>query len=472
MINISINGKSYAVQEGKTVLEAAKENGIYIPTLCAYEGMKPKAACKLCIVKIEGESTEKLACATKVKEGMAVCTDDSELFAKRKATVTEMFRQHTVDCHHCMRIGSTLSKDFESKFCKDCYFCDCVRDGFCELQEKALEFGIDVLPFEPQEFDFAVDESTGSIVRNPNKCIKCRRCVDICKAQGVGILGLVKTEKGQTVGAKTSLMADGCVRCGRCISVCPTGALFMKEHKDEEIYFAHQYGTKTAALVNLNVIPELEKLFGAEKGSFKLEQIVDGMKKLGIDEVYDAASYACKVKAKAAEMLDERLGKGCVIMTSDYAAKNFLNAHYPELKNSFLLCDSTEKLFADSIKAASPDTKLYAVSAKNSVGAEAVECGIADYFINARELYRIFLRCGVDPAQRKGLPPEQPYDVKCTGKYKELFDISGWSLDSQPEEKTFTVDGKEYKALICHNLGQVKKAVEKMSDFDVIKVIG
>ncbi len=472
MINISINGKSYAVQEGKTVLEAAKENGIYIPTLCAYEGMNPKAACKLCIVKIEGESSEKLACATKVKEGMSICTDDDGLFAKRKATVTEMFRQHTVDCHHCMRIGSTLSKDFDPKFCKDCYFCDCVRDGFCELQEKALEFGIDVLPFEPQEHDFAIDDSTGSLVRNPNKCIKCRRCVDICKAQGVGILGLVKTENGQTVGAKTTLMAEGCVRCGRCVEVCPTGALFMKEHKDEEIYFAHQYGTKTAALVNSNVIPELEKLFGAENGSFKLEQIVDGMKKLGVDEVYDAKSFACESNAKAAEMLDERLGKGCVIMTDDYAAKSFLNTHYPELKDSFLLCDSAEKLFADSVKAVSPDTKLYAVSAKNSVGAEAADHGVADYFINARELYRIFLRCGVDPKQRKGLSPEQPYCVDCNGKYKELFEISGWSLDSQPEEKILTVDGKEYKALVCHNLGQVKKAVEKMKDYDIIKIIG
>lgn len=472
MINISINGKSYAVQEGKTVLEAAKENGIYIPTLCAYEEMNPKASCKLCIVKIEGESTEKLACATKVKEGMVISTDDSELFAKRKATVTEMFRQHTVDCHHCMRIGSTLSKDFEPKFCKDCYFCDCVRDGFCELQEKALEFGIDVLPFEPQEFDFALDESTGSLVRNPNKCIKCRRCVDICKAQGVGILGLVKTEKGQTVGAKNSLMADGCVRCGRCVAVCPTGALFMKEHKDEEVYFAHQYGTKTAAVVSADVIPELETLFKAEKGSFKYEQIVDGMKKLGIDEVYSAAAFESAANLKAAEMLDKRLGKGCVIMTNDYAAKNFLNTHYAELNDSFLFYDSAEKVFADSFGEQSPETKLYAVGAKNSAGAEAVECGVADYFINARELYRIFLRCGVDPAQRKGLAADSLEGLACCDRYAELFKAYAWSLAASPEELCFTENGKEYKALICHNLGQVKKAVEKMSDFDVIKVIG
>ena len=212
MINIILNGKEIAVAEGTTVLEAAKANGVYIPTLCAYEGMAPKAACKLCIVEIEGEKADKLACATKVKEGMVINTDSDELFAKRKATVEEMFRQHTVDCHHCLRIGSTKAKDFDPNFCKDCYFCDCVRDGFCELQAMALKFGVDELPFEIHEHDFPIDDSTGCIVRNPNKCIKCRRCTEVCQAQGVGILGMVKTENGQTVGAKNSLMADGCIR--------------------------------------------------------------------------------------------------------------------------------------------------------------------------------------------------------------------------------------------------------------------
>ncbi len=214
-VKIKINGKSVTVPEGTTILEAARKKDIYIPTLCAYEGLKPKAACRLCMVNVKGEDKERLACAVRVTDGMVITTDSDELFKKRKAIVEEMFRQHTVDCHHCMRIGSTLAKDFDPKFCKDCYFCDCVKDGFCELQQKALEFGVDVLPFEPHEHDFGVDASTGSVIRNMDKCIKCRRCLDICKAQGVGILGIIKTENGQTVGAKNGLKADGCIRCGR-----------------------------------------------------------------------------------------------------------------------------------------------------------------------------------------------------------------------------------------------------------------
>lgn len=472
MIDVIINDKKCSVEEGCTILEAAKANGIYIPTLCAYEGMKPKASCKLCIVSIDGEKADKLACATKVKDGMVVTTDSEALFNKRKAVVQEMFRQHTVDCHHCMRIGSTLSKDFDPEFCKDCYFCDCVRDGFCELQDKALEFGIDVLPFEPQEHDFLIDDSTGSIVRNPNKCIKCRRCVDICKAQGVGVLGVVKTENGQTIGAKSSLMSDGCVRCGRCVSVCPTGALFMKEHKDEAVYFAHQYGTETAAMICSCVLPELEELFNVPAGSFKYEQLVDGLKKIGIDHVYDPSFAKHGSDNQAADILDSVLGKKRVILTRDYAAKNFLEKKYPQLKPHFAFYDSMQKVFSDRVRAEKPNVKLYNISSRNSNGAEAAETGCIDYYINARELYRIFMRCGVRPDIRLGVEAEKLCDFDRCERYNELMCAGGWELSGSAQELAFSENGKEYKALICHNLGQVEEAVKSMDKYDVIKIVG
>ena len=103
-VKIKINGKSVTVPEGTTILEAARKKGVYIPTLCAYEGLKPKAACRLCTVNVKGEDKEKLACAVKVTDGMVITIDSDELLKKRKAIVEEMFRQHTVDCHHCMRL--------------------------------------------------------------------------------------------------------------------------------------------------------------------------------------------------------------------------------------------------------------------------------------------------------------------------------------------------------------------------------
>lgn len=470
MVKIKLNGAEINAVEGMTILDAAKANGVYIPTLCAYEGLKPKAACRLCAVVADGE--ERLACATKIKDGMEIITDSDELFNKRKAIVTEMFRQHKVDCHHCMRIGSTKAKDFDPSFCRDCYFCDCVRDGFCELQAKALEFKIDELPFEIHEHDFELDDSTGSIVRDPNKCIKCRRCTDICKAQGVGILGMVKTEKGQYVGSKSNMLADGCVRCGRCVTVCPTGALYMKEHKDEEIYFAHKYETKTAALLCACVIPELTKLFGAEKGSISLEQLVDGLKKIGIDEVYDPAAVMHIAGHRASDALDKMLGKGTVIITRDYAAKSFLTKYYPELKDSFLFYDSPQQIFSEIMREKCPDAKLYSINNCNSFGAEAYETGNADYFINPRELFRIFLRTGVNPVMRKGMEPDKLCDYERCDRYSELFHAGGWRPDGEAEELCFTENGREIRALICHNLGQFKKMADKLDGYDVVKLVG
>ena len=470
MTEITINGRTIQAANGATVLEAARANGIYVPTLCAMEGLKPKAACRLCSVMVNGG--EKLACTTKIHAGMEIVTDSPELFEKRKAIVTEMLRQHRVDCHHCLRIGSTKAKDFDPAFCKDCFFCDCVRDGFCELQAKALEFGIDVLPFEIRENDFPIDDSTGSIIRDPNKCIKCRRCTEVCQVQGVGILGMVKTENGQTVGAKTSLMADGCIRCGRCVSVCPTGALFLKEHKDEEIYFAHQYGTKTAALVCSCVLGELEELFGAPKGSFRLEQLVDGLRKLGIDEVFDPAAVRHIAMNRAADRLDERLGKGCVILAQDYAAKNYLTAHFADLADSFLFYDSPQQVFSEILRARSPEAKLYHINTRHSFGAEAQETGNIDYFINARELYRIFLRTGVHPAKRPGLAADKLCEFDRCTRFRELLRAGEWSVSGKAQELHFAHNGREYLALICNNLSQVRKAVKNMDTYDVIKVIG
>lgn len=467
MISITVNGKRLSADENMTVLEAARANGIYIPTLCAYEGLGPKAACRLCIVSIEGEDKEKLACTTKVKDGMVITVDSPELFEKRRETVREMFRQHTVDCHHCLRIGSTKAEHFDPKFCESCFFCDCVRDGFCELQSKALEFGIDKLPFEIHEHDFGMDSSTGSVIRNMDKCIVCRRCTDICRLQGVGILGTVSTANGRTVGARTDMKTDGCIRCGRCVDVCPTGALFMREHKDEILYRAHSYDTQTAALLCPDVLTELKKLY---KEEFSYEQLVSALKKLGIDHVYSPDFAAAQSQAQAVRLLDAGIGTKTLILTDSYAAKNYLSARHSELKDSFDFFDSVQKCFAERMRGQQPDTKLIFISADNGSGAEAFETGTADYFVNARELYRILLRSGGAPARRYPEQAEQQGEYSVCGRYDALLSAGGWNTDTEPEELHFSENGRDVSAAICRNIKQAEKALENSEKYDVIKV--
>lgn len=170
-------------------------------------------------------------------------------------------------------------------------------------------------------------------------------------------------------------------------------------------------------------------------------------------------------------MLDKMLGKKCVIMAEDFAAKNFLEKNYPELKKQFLFYDSMQKAFGDYMHENYPDTKLYHFTRRNSYGAEALETGDVDYYINVRELYRIFLRTGVNPASRKGMELEEVCEYTRCEKYDALLSAGGWKLDGGVEELSFEENGKSYKAAICHNLSAVKKAVEMMDKYDVIKVI-
>ena len=246
----------------------------------------------------------------------------------------------------------------------------------------------------------------------------------------------------------------------------------MKEHKDEEIYFAHQYGVETAAMVCPDVLDELEELFKAPKHSFEYGQIVDGLKKIGIDHVYNEDYAKQSSNAQAAELLDKLLGKDCLILAEDYAARSFLEKYYPELKARFAFYDSPQRVFAELMHKTHPGAKLYHIAGRNSFGAEARETGAVDYFINARELYRIFLRTGVAPAKRRGVPPEPLAAYEPCRRYEALLNAGEWSFNGELEELRFEENGNTYTAAICTKLGQVKAAVENMDKYDVIKVIG
>ena len=161
---------------------------------------------------------------------MVVNTDTPEIISERKATIEKMLEFHSVDCCHCLRIGSSRCGDLDPKLCESCFFCDCVRDGFCELQALSREYGVDALPFEIKPDNYEIDSSLGSLIRDPNKCVKCGRCVEICgKVQTTGILDLVPTESGSLIAPAEGgkLKESPCVRCGRCVDVCPTGGVYM-----------------------------------------------------------------------------------------------------------------------------------------------------------------------------------------------------------------------------------------------------
>ena len=216
MVNIKINGIEYAVEEGTTILEACRQNGIKIPTLCWLKDINAIGACRICVVEMTGARSLVASCVyplSKFDEGKNILTHSPAVLQSRKMTLQLLLSDHNMDCLACSRNGS------------------------CELQELCKELGVDDTTFfEGEKNEYDIDYSSKHMFRDNNKCIHCRRCIAACdKLQGIGVIG------ANNRGFKTSidcafdldLAETACVSCGQCITACPTGALAEKDDTDK-----------------------------------------------------------------------------------------------------------------------------------------------------------------------------------------------------------------------------------------------
>ncbi|MGE5453676.1 MAG: 2Fe-2S iron-sulfur cluster-binding protein, partial [Methylocystaceae bacterium] len=211
-INLTIDGMQVSVPEGSTLLKAAQEAGIRIPTLCFHPDQAVKANCRVCVVEVEGNRLMQAACAAPAMEGMVVNTNSAQVITARKTILELILSHHPQDCLHC------------------------IRNGVCELQDLAAEYNIRQLPFEVKERNLPLDFSTPSLMRDPSKCVLCKRCVDACTViQTVNALGVEKRGHHAMVvpALGKDLIDSACVMCGQCIHACPVGAINEVEQLDE-----------------------------------------------------------------------------------------------------------------------------------------------------------------------------------------------------------------------------------------------
>ena len=213
MVNLTIDNQKVSVPEGTTILNAAKEVGIDIPTLCYFKGFDPEGSCRMCLVEVVGARRLETACSTPVGEGMVVYTNNAVVRKARRFVLKMLFSDHTFDCFTCYKFGT-------------CRFVD--LNGNCIEYDEVKSFGQSLEKGQP------IDDSSPFYTYDPNKCILCNRCVKVCEHLQCNHV-LAKCDRGYETNINPvfdMLRGDknsNCVNCGNCIAECPTGALAPKK---------------------------------------------------------------------------------------------------------------------------------------------------------------------------------------------------------------------------------------------------
>ena len=267
MVNLTINGKEIQAVEGTTILEAAKNAGIVIPTLCYFKDLNEIGACRVCMVEVEGIETQLFAaCKTYVEEGMIVYTDSTRARKVRRDNIRLILSQH------------------------DCHCPTCARSGNCSLQTLANQLNILDHPYKAEYQKENTWDLTAPLIKNAAKCIKCMRCIQVCdKIQSLNVWDLANTGSRTCVDVRDNLTIRevDCSFCGQCITHCPVGALGARDDTDKVLEYIDDPEYVTVVQVAPAVRTAWAEMFGIEREKATPKRMAAALRQLGFDYVFD-----------------------------------------------------------------------------------------------------------------------------------------------------------------------------------------
>ncbi len=333
LINIKINGVEYSVPAGSTILEACREAGIQIPTLCFLKDINEIGACRMCVVEVAKARSLVAACVYPIAPGMEIFTNTKRVQQARKTTLELILSNHNRNC---------LS---------------CVRSGNCELQQLALAYGIeDAGKYDGAKTETEIDNSAIHMVRDNSKCILCRRCSAVCsQIQGIGVIGANNRGFKTQIGSAFELgLADtSCVNCGQCIAVCPTGALYEKDAVSD-VFAAIADPDKYVVVQTAPAVrAALGEEFGYPMGTPVEGKMAAALRRLGFNKVFDTDFGAdLTIMEEANEFLDrvKNGGKLPLITSCSPGWVKYCEHYFPGMIDNLSSCKSPAQMTGAIIK--------------------------------------------------------------------------------------------------------------------------
>ncbi len=495
-VSFSLNGREVSVPAGLSILEAAALHGVKIPTLCHHPDQRVKANCRVCVVEVEGRPNLAASCATAVDAGMKVRTNSPRIRETVQTILELIFANHPQEC------------------------LTCIRNGNCELRRLAADYGIREVKSEMAVDVLPLDTSTPSIVRDPNKCIKCGRCAEVCHhVQETGILyshfrGIdvqVAPEYGK------SLSEVACVLCGQCAAVCPVGAI----HEKDDIARVWAALDDPAKHVVVQVAPavrvSIAEEFAQPPGTIATGRLVSALRKLGFDRVFDTDFTAdLTIMEEGHELLHRLKGGGALPLITSCSPGwvKYIEHSYPELLPHVSTCKSPQQMFGAlaktyyPLKAGLDPADIFVVSimpctAKkfesqrpemNASGHQDV-----DAVLTTRELGRMLKQGGVDFAVLEDGAFDDPLGIS-TGA-AAIFGVTGGVMEAALrtvyevvtgrelasveftavrglqgiKEAAVDLDGTSVKVAVAHGLGNARRIMDLLraglADYTFIEIM-
>ncbi|UWG98226.1 [FeFe] hydrogenase, group A [Dehalobacter sp. DCM] len=496
-IEIFINGKPATVAPSITILEAARQQGIELPSLCHHPDQRIKGNCRVCVVEVEGYKNLVPSCSTHVAPGMKITTNSPRVRDTVRTILELIFADHPQEC------------------------LTCIRNGNCELRQIAAKFGVRDIQGEKTKPTFSMDMSTPALVRNPDKCIKCGRCAEACHhIQEVGILYTHNrsTDICITPEYGKQLNAVACVLCGQCALVCPVGAIHEKDDTDRVWEALSDSGKHVIVQVAPSVRVSLAEEFGLPSGEIATGKMVSALRHLGFDKVFDTDFSAdLTIIEEGNELLQRIKHNGVLPMLTSCSPGwiNYAEHYYPEVLPHISSCKSPQQMFGALAKTYYP--QKYAINPADIFVVSVMPCTAkkfeaqraemtasgyqdVDVVLTTRELARMLRHEGVDFSKLPETDFDTPLGIStgaaavfgATGGVMEaalrtvyevatgntLNDLEFTSLRGMKGFKTAEIDlaGRKVKVGIAHGLANAKKVMEMIkngegSDYTFIEIM-